>query len=328
MPPDGAGRERPIIHVCCAADGPYIPHSAAMIHSVLAHRGQYGAHIHYLHGSDLEENTIDLLRALVEDSGGTISFLAFNDHEVARLPFNLQSSAAAWYRMVLPELLPEVDRVIYLDADTIVVDSLQPLWQVDVSGSLIGAVTNVLPPGMLKRPAQLGLAGPEAYFNAGVLLFNLDEIRRRGLVSELREYALQHGGDLLWRDQDVLNLVLGGSRVRLHPRWNVMNGMLSFEWASDVLGADALEEARSDPGIRHFEGPLASKPWYYLCEQEMREAYFEHRRRTPWPSCAIEGVTPHNRAKRVLREILQIAPARWEREGQIPVSLWKRIGRR
>jgi lipopolysaccharide biosynthesis glycosyltransferase len=283
--------------------------------------------VHYLHGRDLDERTMALFSEMVERGGGAISFLSFDDDAVAALPPMPQSSPATWYRVLLPDLLPDVERVLYLDVDTIVVDSLEPLWETDLSGKLVGAVTNVLPPGTLDHPAEIGLSGPEAYFNAGVLLVNLGEIRRRGMVSELREFSLAHGHDLLWRDQDVLNILLGRARVSLHPRWNWMNAMVTFEWATDVFGAEVLEEARRRPGIRHFEGPLASKPWHYLCEQGQRDSYFEHRRQTPWPDCEIVGATPRAKAKQVARRVLRVEPARWETARQAPPPLWKRIGR-
>src|SRR5437879_3158835 len=79
-----------------------------------------------------------------------------------------------WYRIFLPELLPELDRVLYLDADVIVVDSLIPLWNVDLSEDYLAAVTNVFQAAHVHRPVELGLAGPRAYFNSGVMVLNLE----------------------------------------------------------------------------------------------------------------------------------------------------------
>jgi hypothetical protein len=77
--------------------------------------------------------------------------------------------------------------------------------------------------------------------------------------------------------------------------------MLRFPWAADVFGADVLAEARHRPAIRHFEGPAANKPWHYMCDGDLRTAYFEHRRATPWPDCPIEGATLGNAVRRRLR---------------------------
>jgi lipopolysaccharide biosynthesis glycosyltransferase len=165
----------------------------------------------------------------------------------------------------------------------------------------VGAVTNVFQHNHLHRPAELGLAGPEVYFNAGVLLMNLEEMRRDGRTPALLDYGIENAPRLEWRDQDALNVVLGERRLELHPRWNLMNSVLLFPSAVEVFGSEALEEARTSPAIRHFEGPDANKPWHYLCDGDLRELYLEHRRATPWPRVRREGVTPRNVMRRVRR---------------------------
>jgi lipopolysaccharide biosynthesis glycosyltransferase len=282
-----------MMHLACAAEGAYVPHSAAMLHSVLAHADD--VQVHYLHGPGFEEAA--KLRELV----GDITFHAVADEAVAGFPSQHRFTPAMWYRLFLPELLPDVDRVLYLDADTLALAPLAELWATDLTGHWVAAVTNVFEPWSLERPAQLGLAGPEAYFNSGVLLLNLAEMRRDGRGEALRALVRARGDELLWPDQDALNLVLGERRLALHPRWNCMNSVLSFEAAVEVFGAAAVDEARRRPGIRHFEGPDANKPWHLLCEAPGREAYFEHRRATPWPRVRREGVTPLNLLRRAVR---------------------------
>ena len=114
----------------------------------------------------------------------------------------------------------------------------------------------------------------------------------------LEEFARGHAPELLWRDQDALNVVLGGRRLPLHPRWNCMNSILLFPQAAEVFEPSELAEARRDPAIRHFEGPAENKPWHFLCSHELRELYAEHRRNTPWPRVRPEGMTARNVLRR------------------------------
>jgi lipopolysaccharide biosynthesis glycosyltransferase len=188
-----------------------------------------------------------------------------------------------WHRLFLPELVPEVERVLYLDVDTIVADALEPLWRTELGDAYLGAVTNVFQENHRWRPRELGLAGPEVYFNSGVLLLNLEAMRREGVTAALLECVATRGQELEWPDQDALNLVLGARRVALHPRWNAMNS-LAFRSSAGVFGRRARREARRRPGIRHFEGPGANKPWDPRCRQPQRELYARHRAATPWAS--------------------------------------------
>jgi lipopolysaccharide biosynthesis glycosyltransferase len=289
------------LHVACAAEGDaYVAHSAAMLHSVLARHADDDVRIYYMHGPEVSASQRRKLARMVARNGGEISFLDVPDARVEGLPTRDFTRKATWYRIFLPEMRPDVDRAIYLDSDVLVVDSLLPLFDMDLEGNLVGAVTNVFTDIHFHRPAELGLAGVHVYFNAGVLLMDLDGMRRDDVTGALLAYGVENADRIEWRDQDALNVVLGERRLGLHPRWNVMNSF-RFPWAPEVFGADILEEALSNPAIRHFEGPNDNKPWHYMCDQSLRELYMRHRRGTPWPWLRPDGMTPRNVVRRARR---------------------------
>jgi lipopolysaccharide biosynthesis glycosyltransferase len=282
-----------------------------MLHSILAIDGA-AVHVHYLHGPSFPVDLQRRLTRMVQGMGGNISFIAIPDQWIAGLaaPGGHQT-LATWYRIFLPALLPQVDRILYLDGDTLAVESVAPLWELDLGDAYVAAVTNVFEPWFLHRPGVLGLTGPQAYFNAGILLMNLDLMRKDGSTEALLNYSLDHIDKLMWVDQDALNVVLGHRRHVLRPRWNCMNAVIHLPWATDAFAIEELEEARTHPAIRHFEGPPVCKPWHYLCEQSMRDLYFEHRQQTPWPDVRIEGRTPRAIVSRLLRDArLRVASAR------------------
>jgi lipopolysaccharide biosynthesis glycosyltransferase len=285
------------VRISCSSDERYAPHCAAMLHSVLATTPP-PVSIHYLHGRALSFRSRDRLARMVARGGGEIAFHEIPDSEVAELPTRRVADPSMWYRIFLPELLPEVDRVLHLDSDLIATDTLRPLWETDLAGSYLAAVTNVFERQHWEHPALLGMP-QEAYFNSGVTLMNLELMRRDEITAALREYGLRHPESCLWFDQDALNVVLSRRRKALHPRWNVMNSFWLFPWATDVFGAEALAKAQREPAIRHFEGPGANKPWHLLCEHPHRHVYGPHRRRTPWPLYRPEGLTPRNLLRRL-----------------------------
>jgi lipopolysaccharide biosynthesis glycosyltransferase len=271
------------LHLACASDQRYVPHSAAMLHSALAHAHGRPLRVHYLCSADFPERSRRLLTAMVERCGGTIAFHCIPEEWVSGMPAWEYIGTSMWYRLFLPQL---------------VTDSLEPLWSMDLSDSYVAAVTNVFELHQVRRPEQLGLPGPPAYFNSGVLLMNLDAMRAHECTETLVRFARKRAAELLWPDQDTLNVVLGVARLRLHPRWNCMNSILTFPWSDDVFGPEVVEEARKSPGIRHFEGPAHNKPWHYMCDAPARDLYFAHRRDTPWPNVRLEGRTPGNVARR------------------------------
>jgi lipopolysaccharide biosynthesis glycosyltransferase len=169
--------------------------------------------------------------------------------------------------------------LLWLDVDVVVLDDLRPLAGIDLEGCYVAGVDDML----MHRPGHLELLGIEpstGYFNAGVLVLDVEAIRRDGkdvtLVSETQRLAPW----LFWRDQDALNVVLGERRLRLHPRWNVTFMVLFAPLANRLYGETAAREAVERPGVRHFLGK--DKPWLEGRPPPYAEAYWLHRRATPF----------------------------------------------
>lgn len=237
-----------VLDVAIAVRGGYVTRLAPLLASLSVQP----VRVHVLHGRLAPWHRPRLRRARLH---------RVRDEQVAGLPVRDYFTPAMWYRVLLPELLPASDRVLYLDADTLVLGDLAPLAELDLGDALVAAVTNVFEAWRGTEHAdRLGL-DQASYFNSGVLLLNLRELRRTNAMDELRRVATQRGPELLWPDQDALNLVLGDRRLELHPRWNAMNALYLLDNADEVYGARAACEARADPAIRHFEGPGANKPW-------------------------------------------------------------------
>lgn len=259
------------LHVACAVQGDYVPHSAAVVHSALAHGDVV---FHYLHGPDLAGRA----RRRVAAIGDQIVFHEIAPERVRGLPVRDYFTAAMWYRLFLDELV-EAPRVLYLDCDAIVADELAPLFASDLGGAWLAAVENVRLPWLPDRAADLALP---RYFNSGVLLLDLDALRAAGAMAQVRDVAVREGEALLWPDQDALNVVLAAHSAPLAPRWNAMNAVLARPEGEATFGSQAVAEARERPGIRHFEGPGDNKPWNRGFALPHGELYWAHRQATPF----------------------------------------------
>lgn len=293
-----------MFEVALAADEAYVPHAATVLRSMVLLHDARTVRAHFLHPVGLPEARKAPLRDMLSEAGAQIVFHPVSDESVKTLPAMGRITQVMWYRMLLPELLPDVQRILYLDCDTLVVDDLRPLWDLDMGEAWIGAVGNVFPPDLRNRPEKLGLA-EDRYFNSGVLLIDLDRWRSHDVAQHVMSEVFKRPELIQFPDQDALNLVLADHRCSLHPRWNCQNSMFAYPWAEDIFGAGPLEEARSDPAIVHFEGPLQVKPWYSRTGHPYQRAYIDLRAQTPWPmsSFEIEG-----RRGNVLRRVLRLKP--------------------
>ncbi|MBV8062343.1 MAG: hypothetical protein JOY51_02060 [Nevskia sp.] len=277
--------------MACAADQRYAAYCAAMLHSLLEVHAGEPLTVHFLHGADFPADALEQLRGMVEGRRPAV----FRSHRIgaerlAAVPLTAQFGPAMWYRLFLPELLPEQPRVLYLDVDTMVVDRLDELWRLPLEGRSVAAVESVVEPAMRPHVAELGLPPGTGYFNSGVLLLNLERLRRTRALPRMVELARSRAGQWAWPDQHLLNLLFGVERVSLHPRWNCLNAL--YFWrrlAVEAYGPAAVAEALDRPAILHFEGPGMAKPWHYLCKHPARRRWRAHMRRTPFAPPPLLG---------------------------------------
>lgn len=151
----------------------------------------------------------------------------------------------AYAPLFLPEILPDHERVIWLDVDTIVLADLLPLWRVDLRSALVAAIPDdfISQDELEATETTLG-----TYFNSGIMVMNLTRWRRDKLASLAKD--LMHDPHLICEDQSVLNRVCRGRVLLLDRRWNFH--------ASRLHEYPAMLRPRP-PAIVHYCGQR--KPW-------------------------------------------------------------------
>ena len=304
---DAVPRRDPIV-VTVGFDSGYLAPASVLIKSCLLLHQAGELQFEAMHDGSVNVDHRRLLTAMCAEHGAEIRFHRVDDDVVSRLPHIDRFGPIVWSRLFLPTLLQDLPRVLYLDSDVLVLGRLDPLWDTELGMLPLAAVANVVEPNAREHVARLGVDYPGGFFNSGVLLFDLDRMRREGSSNQLVEAALKHGDDLVWPDQDVLNVVFNGRWHALHPRWNTQNSFWAWrDWAMEVFGVASLEEAVREPEIRHFEGPSVAKPWHYLCPMPHRDEYLHLLSLTPWADEPLQNRTISTR-------LIAQLPRRWQIE--------------
>ncbi|HVT34306.1 MAG TPA: glycosyltransferase, partial [Nevskiaceae bacterium] len=136
-----------MMQLACIAEGLYLRHAAAMLHSVLS-LTPAPAKVHVLHESEVPAEDRTRFESVVHKFSGQVVWHRMPPEIADDFPGGY-FHRSIWVRVLLPRLLPDVERVLYLDADLIAADSLLPLWQTPLDDHLLAAVTNPLYPFML-----------------------------------------------------------------------------------------------------------------------------------------------------------------------------------
>ncbi|MGH8461583.1 MAG: glycosyltransferase family 8 protein [Stenotrophobium sp.] len=280
------------LRIACVFDDAYAPHFAALAASLAATRGAESIEITLLADQGLSCGVIKQIEQFLASLDISLNLVDVDDTTRQRLPPAGKYPALIWYRLLLPELLPECSRILYLDTDTLALQSLWPLFQQDLGSKLFGAVAQ--PTREWEKQCRLlGIDPAQDYLNSGVLLMDLETMRRDGFTARALEVAWAQNTMFVLPDQEVLNLAAQGRWKKLPPKWNAMSHLWLTPGRDDTIYPESdYLMARCSPAIVHFEGTPAVKPWHYRSIHPMRGLYRHFRSQTPWPLDQLEGSSP------------------------------------
>lgn len=192
-----------------------------------------------------------------------INWIDFDIAKVQNLPIaaNTHFSSAIYFRLFLPYLLPnEVEKVIYLDSDTICITDISELQAIDTSTSLVAGVLD------LKSESESIRLGVKNYINSGVLVINLLKWREQKISEKCFEW-LQKNSDSILGDQDAINFVCQSNLKLLDEAWNVCINPCEIKTPSDIK-------------IIHYITHM--KPWQLWYDDELASSYDYYLNLTPW----------------------------------------------
>jgi lipopolysaccharide biosynthesis glycosyltransferase len=223
-----------------------------------------------------------------------------------------------FYRFLIQDIFPETEKVIYLDSDIIVLSDIAELYAENIDGLLLAAVADADFQGQMNKPGDntkqyadesLKLKNPYGYFQAGVLVLNLSEMRKMNSAEKWLELASER---LRYADQDVLNRACQGRVKYLDMSWNVLidcNG----ERISEVIEYAPVSvyqeyiKAREAPKIVHYAG--FKKPWQVPGE-DFGELFWLYARQTPFYEILLDKMMrekSHKIKKQELNALRRIA---------------------
>ena len=175
-------------------------------------------------------------------------------------PVSSQYPREMYYRLLSGQFLPErLHRILYLDPDILVINSLRPLWETDMQGHLFAAAAHTGKTELANNINQLRLGTDHNYYNSGVLLIDLDRARQEIRAEELFEYVREHAKELLLPDQDILNAVYGSRTMEIDDSiWNY-DARNYNNYLLRSAGMCDMDWVMQNTAVLHFCG--RSKPW-------------------------------------------------------------------
>ncbi|NLC67637.1 MAG: glycosyltransferase family 8 protein [Clostridiaceae bacterium] len=159
----------------------------------------------YIIYSDISKPEIDKLSEYVAKHGHALHPLKIESDTFSDAPVNSYYSKEMYYRLMAHEILPgHVGKALYLDPDILILNPVEPLYSIDLGNYFYAAAAHLKP--MINYINKIRLkTESNKYYNSGVLLINVELLRKEADISQLHNYIKKHAGELILPDQDVLN---------------------------------------------------------------------------------------------------------------------------
>ncbi len=182
------------------------------------------------------------------------------------------------HKIYLSEILKNLDKVIYMDGDTLVLKDLRPLYETDISEVYAAVAKDGIYYRFPKEMAEIGMDKRGFYFNSGVMLQNLQLQRRDSLSAKLVEYVKTH--EDFYGDQDVLNIVMGDKLKLMSYRYNCISTFFEaddLDFLSEYFGEELPDDTfyiYENATIIHYAG---DKPWQEKYQPDfLKELWFRY----------------------------------------------------
>lgn len=269
---------KPVSVSFCVNDA-YAQHLAVVIASILASNPKIEFIFHILH-RDIRHKTEEKVRQL--ESMYPNNRIVFHKVDASRfaefpIPPELEHvTQEMYYRYILPDVLADESRTIYSDVDVLCVGDLLSLWEMDLKGNVMAAVSEGKAGEFKKR--LMGLDGDAPYFYSGLLVMDLCAMREGGYSNRFMENTAKYAAKIVWPDQDIINITCRNRILQLGPEWDGISVRYN--------------PFRRDIKIWHFPG-FTQKPWCNLWKNITWIPYLKYLLKTPYKGNAMRFVWGH-----------------------------------
>lgn len=312
------------VPICFAANNAFLPFTGVMIQSIIDHANEHDNYDIVVLCSDADETLAKKMVSLA-DGKDKISIRVYDVNDFLNMPKNLFTdniytqttySPEIYYRLLIPTLMPQYDKVLYFDGDMLALTDVAELYHgVELGDNMIASSRDYA--GLCHcykdnddrrwyREEILGLRNVDDYILSGMLVINVPEFNKWYTADKLMEIA----GYMDWRqhDQDILNVVCEDRILLIDGAWDHLQ---DFGWTNYLPTwlKREYDETTKNIKISHFAGQR--KPW--VNNSLNSDKFWDTCARTPFFDDVMARLSPdfdlpNSRLYQILQETGRIAP--------------------
>lgn len=247
----------------------------------------------YIMDNEISKENKEKLKQIAAGHARELSFVPMPDmkiltgREIDTKRWNISTFGRLYMASVLPD---SVHKVLNLDCDTIILDSLEPLWDISLDGKVFGGMLECIND---RYRHNVGMSSGDMYLNGGIVFLNCEEVRKNHYEEKFTEYIRTYGSSLAYLDQDVLNgVVEADKKLKLPLRYNVLSiyfyttysQVLKIRRTRNFYCAEEYEAAKNRPGLVHFTTCFLDgvRPWIEGNQHPYLNKFLEYKEMSPW----------------------------------------------
>lgn len=281
-----------IAHIVYASDNMFAEILGVSLVSLYENSRDMEDIIVYILDSDITENNKEKLLSICRtyQRSNAVFIPAENISDTLSIDVAADRGSLSQYaRLFISSALPdELNRVLYLDCDTIIKQSIRELWNLNLQGKTIGALMDAF--SKYYRP-NINLQPNDIMFNSGVMLIDLEQWKKQEVEQRLLEFIIEKKGKIQQGDQGALNAILSQNTYCFESCFNSITIFYDFTYDEIMIYRRPpqfyswrdVRKAVEDPKIIHFTTSFLSKrPWIKGCGHRYVSEWLKYKYRSPW----------------------------------------------
>ncbi len=268
------------IEIAAAFDSNYIVPVTVMLKSLFDNNKNIVITVNLLYlVTQTKSEDVNWLENYIVSEGHLCRHIPVTNEKLGEVP-DSRHGRSSFLRLLLPGLLPkEIKKILYLDCDLVVAGSILELYNMNIDSFYLAAARDSTSIQSPEHTKNLNLPEKYFYFNSGVLLLNLEKLRKEKLQKFFLKNLKNINNVIKAYDQDVLNVTLCSKVKYMPPRYN-MNFFIERDIKAQIWTKEEIEDVKKHPVIIHYIGLV--KPWHYISFHPKTGLWWRYLRLTPF----------------------------------------------
>ncbi|WP_109059121.1 glycosyltransferase family 8 protein [Aggregatibacter aphrophilus] len=287
------------MNIAFSSDDHYAPYLSVSILSILKNNLESEICL-YILDFGIKKNNKKIIESIAHKYNKNIQFIPIKKDEFTNFPITINYISPATYaRLNIAEYIPNIDKLLYIDVDTLTNGSLKELWNTDISQHALAACKDFfIEIDQPKYKSKIGLEN-HCYFNAGVILINMNRWRKLNVLNVSLEWLSKYKNIIEYQDQDILNGIFKDDVKFINTRFNFTPSECGY------IKHRKDREIQLPIIIYHYPGPnkFWSKKCIHLKTNFGYSIFKEISKKYPNLESSFESIDTKTKMKRFIKEI-------------------------